>query len=57
MNKSGMLFWIAILGFFGINGLDLANAITKTINELYFKLGNLLWIIIIAGIYLYANRK
>ena len=56
MNKNAILFWIALLGFFGITGLDLLNTIDKMISDIYLKLGNLIWIILIGVIYILINK-
>jgi len=57
MDRKDILLGVAILGFFGINGLDVINAVSEFVNGLYLKLGNLLWAIIIVLIWLYQNRK
>ena len=52
--KDNILFWIAVLGFFGINGLDLLNAL----NELLLKLGNGIFIVLfLVWVYLKGNKK
>jgi hypothetical protein len=52
--KNNILFWIAILGFFGINGIDLLNALS----ELVLKLGNGLFILLFfIWIYMEENKK
>ncbi len=55
MNRQEILFWVTIIGFFGINGLDLLNGASNFINSLYFKIGNLFWVILVAIIYLILN--
>ena len=57
MKRNDILFWIALLGFFGINGLDLLNYLDQFVSDLVFKYGNIVWVMIIGGIYLYLNRE
>lgn len=53
-NNDNLLFWIAILGFFGINGIDLL----KALNELMLKLGNGIFLLIfLIWLYLKENKK
>lgn len=52
MKKENILFWIAVLGFFGITGLDLLNAINETIK----KLGNGIVVLLILW-WLYYKLK
>ena len=56
MDKSEILFLIAVLGFFGISGLDLINLSAKIVNVLYIKIGNLFWLLLITLMFIIINR-
>ena len=51
MKKNEILFWVTIIGFFGINGLDLVNGTVNLVNSLYFKIGNLFWVLLVSVTY------
>jgi len=55
MKREDILFWVAILGFFGITGAQLINTISQFINNLYLQLGGLIWVIFIGLLYLLLN--
>lgn len=56
-NKDSILFWVAILSFFGIKGLDLLNGVINFVNQLYLNLGGWGFLLLIIVIVIITQKK
>lgn len=54
MKRNEILFYISVLGFLGISGLDILNIAAEIINNIYVKIGKTGLVVLL--LYLYMKK-